>query len=145
PWLLSVMDLRGEVRKKTARSEINKSVHMVCICTVNDEAKFQSVASGALASRFSMPLYFNRPEREVLWKILKREIDKIAGDVAWIDPAIDLAEELQKASGGTLYIDPRKLIAICLTGRETLLLDADDPRSFQGRYRRTMRRAVKPS
>lgn len=146
PWLLSVMDLRGEVRKKTARSEINKSVHMVTICTVNDENRFNSVASGALASRFSMPLYFNRPERDVLWKILKREVDKIGGSVEWIDYAIDFAEELQAQSNGALYIDPRKLIAICLTGRERLLPTKAHPQGeFQEMYRRTMRRTVKPA
>lgn len=135
PWLLSVLDLRGEVRKTTARANIEKSVHMVGICTVNDEAKFRSVASGALASRFSMPLHFSRPPREILWKILKREVDKVGGDVAWIEPALDFAEALDKDKTGV--IDPRKLIAICLTGREKLI----DGR-FQERYMRTMPRAV---
>jgi MoxR-like ATPase len=142
PWLLSVLDLRGEVRKKTVRSDIAKSVHMIGICTVNDEAKFKSVASGALASRFSMPLYFRRPERDILWKILKREVDKIGGDIRWIDAALDFAEELQTKSGDTLYIDPRKLIAICLTGRDRLLLPDGHDRSFQAMYRRTMPRPV---
>jgi len=140
PWLLSVLDLRGEVRKKTTRSDIAKSVHMVGICTVNDESKFKAVASGALASRFSMPLYFTRPPREILWKILKREVDKIGGSVEWIDPALDFAEELDRDKTG--LIDPRKLIAICLTGRERLLLPSDHPKSFQGMYRRTMARRI---
>jgi MoxR-like ATPase len=142
PWLLSVLDLRGEVRKKTMRSDIAKSVHMIGICTVNDEAKFKSVASGALASRFSMPLYFQRPPREILWKILKREVDKIAGDIRWIEAALDFAEELQSKAADTLYIDPRKLIAICLTGRDRLLLPNDHPKSFQAMYRRTMPRGL---
>jgi MoxR-like ATPase len=143
PWLLSVLDLRGEVRKKTMRSDIQKSVHMIGICTVNDEDKFNKVNDGALASRFSMPLHFQRPPREILWKILKREVDKIGGNVAWIDAALDFAEELQTRSPkGGLYIDPRKLIAICLTGRERLLLPESHPRSFQGMYRRTMPRTM---
>jgi MoxR-like ATPase len=142
PWLLSVLDLRGEVRKKTVRSDIAKSVHMIGVCTVNDEAKFNSVASGALASRFSMPLYFQRPPREILWRILKREVDKIGGDIRWIDAALDFAEELQSGKSDNLYIDPRKLIAICLTGRDRLLLPAEHDRSFQAMYRRTMPRAV---
>lgn len=142
PWLLSVLDLRGEVRKKTMRSDIAKSVHMIGICTVNDETKFKAVASGALASRFSMPLYFTRPPREILWKILKREVDKIGGNIEWIDAALDFADELQTKSGDALYIDPRKLIAICLTGRDRLLLSPEDPRSFQGMYRRTMPRKL---
>jgi hypothetical protein len=142
PWLLSVLDLRGEVRKKTMRSDIAKSVHMIGVCTVNDEAKFKSVASGALASRFSMPLYFQRPPRDILWRILKREVDKIGGDIRWIDAALDFAEELQSSNSDNLYIDPRKLIAICLTGRERLLLPAEHDRSFQAMYRRTMPRKV---
>lgn len=143
PWLLSVLDLRGEVRKKTMRSDIQKSVHMIGICTVNDEKKFAAVNDGALASRFSMPLHFSRPPREILWKILKREVDKIGGNVAWIEAALDFAEELQaKSAKDSLYIDPRKLIAICLTGRERLLLPESHPRSFQGMYRRTMPRTM---
>jgi len=114
PWLLSVLDLRGEVRKTTARGNILKEVHMVGICTVNNEEVFDNLASGALASRFSMPLTFRRPTREILWKILYREINKCDGDEAWIEPTLEYAEKIG-------LTDPRKMIAICLTGRERLL------------------------
>lgn len=114
PWLLSILDLRGEVRKTTARGNILREVHMVGICTVNNQEVFDKLASGALSSRFSLPLHFQRPPREILWKILHREVTKISGDDAWIEPVLDYAEKRGIS-------DPRKLIAICLTGREKLL------------------------
>lgn len=130
-WLLSVLDLRGEVRKTTARGKILKEVHMVGICTVNNVDLFDTIASGALASRFSMPLEFVRPTRDILWKILHREVSKIGGDLDWIEPALDFAEEIDTS-------DPRKIIAVCLTGREKLL-----DGSYQKMLRRTMPRTMK--
>lgn len=135
PWMLSVLDLRGEIRKTTARGSIDKNVKMIGICTVNDEAKFKSVNSGALASRFALPLYFERATRDVLWSILDREVRGIAGDEAWIEPAIDFAEALNNKDQDVLTVDPRRLIAICLTGREKLLTG-----DFQRMYVRTMPR-----
>jgi hypothetical protein len=123
-WLLSVLDLRGEVRKTTARGNVLKEVHMIGICTVNSQETFDKVAYGALASRFSLPLHFTRPPREILWKILNREVSRIGGDDAWIEPALDFAEEIDTT-------DPRKIIAICLTGRDLLLT---------GEYQKMIRR-----
>jgi len=143
-WLLSILDLRGEIRKRTAKTEpggMVKSIHMVGICTVNNVEKFREMAAGALQSRFALQLEFSRPPREILWKILEREIKKVDGDIAWIDPALDFAEEVSKLDPDG--IDPRRLIAICLTGRERLLLPADDVRSYQAMLRRTMRSTFK--
>ncbi len=130
-WLLSVLDLRGEIRKTTARGSILKDVHMVGIATVNNAELFEKLASGALSSRFAMPLQFMRPTREILWKILKREIDKIGGNIDWIEPALDFAEEIDLS-------DPRKLIAITVTGREKLL-----DGTYQAMMKRTMPGLVK--
>lgn len=127
-WLLSVLDLRGEVRKTTARGNILREVHMVGICTVNDWELFQNMKSGALASRFAMPLFFRRPSREILWKILDREVRKMGGNTAWIEPTLDFADEMH-------VTDPRKLIAWCLTGREMLLT---------GEYQKMLRRTMPP-
>lgn len=131
-WLLSVLDLRGEVRKTTARGNILRDVHMVGICTVNNDELFERLASGALASRFSMPLYFNRPSRDILYKILNREVRQIGGDIAWIEPTLTFAEEMDIS-------DPRKIIAYCLTGREKLL-----DGSYQAMLRRVMRGTSRP-
>lgn len=125
-WLLSVLDLRGEIRKTTARGSILKDVHMIGIATVNNMELFERLAAGALSSRFAMPLQFSRPTRDILWKILDREIRKIGGDPVWIEPALDFAEELD-------LTDPRKIIAITITGREKLL-----DKSYQRMILRTM-------
>lgn len=134
-WLLSILDLRGEIRKRTAKTPnggMVKDIHMIGICTVNNIDKFKEMAAGALQSRFALQLEFSRPPREILWKILEREIKKVDGDVAWIDPALDFAEEVSQLDPDG--IDPRRLIAICLTGREKLL-----DGSYQDMLRRTMR------
>ena len=137
-WLLSILDLRGEIRKRTAKTQgmMAKNIHMVGICTVNNREKFQEMAAGALQSRFSLQLEFTRPPREILWKILEREVKKIGGDYAWIDPALDFADEVSKLDPDG--IDPRRLIAICLTGREKLI-----DGSYQAMLRRTMRSTFK--
>lgn len=136
PWLLSVTDLRGEIRKTTARGSIDKNVKMIGICTVNSEEKFKALNSGALASRFALPLYFERATPDVLWSILDREVRAVdGGEESWIQPAIEFAEALNAKDDRELTVDPRKLIAICLTGREKLI-----DGSFQRMYVRTMPR-----
>lgn len=114
-WLLSLTDIRAEVRKTTARGNIMRDVKMLAICTVNDMDTFQHVAFGALKSRFPNIIGFQRPSREIRARILEREIKKVQdGNMAWIEPAIDFAEDLDSD-------DPRELIAICMIGREKLL------------------------
>lgn len=118
-WLLAFMDQRGEIRKRTARGKIEKDTKMICIATANDENKLKGIASGALYSRFSNKIYFNRPTREVLGLILQREIDNIIkrgehADSKWIIPALDLGDVL-----GTN--DPRELQNLMLCGRDGLL------------------------
>ena len=118
-WLLAFMDQRGEIRKRTARKNIQKDTKMICIATANDEDKLKSIRSGALYSRFSNKIYFSRPTREVRAMILQREIDKIIrrGEEAsskWIEPTLDLAETLDTT-------DPRELINLMLCGQDALL------------------------
>src|SRR5215472_12755770 len=113
-WLLSLMDLRGEIRKTTARGKINTDTKMICIATVNDVPTFKKIAFGALYSRFSNKVYFRRPDRELLGRILKREVDAIDGKDEWIVPTLDLAEEI-------MTTDPREVISLLLCGRDALL------------------------
>lgn len=129
-WLLSVLDLRGEIRKTTARGNVLKEVHMIGIATVNNVNLFNRLAAGALSSRFPMPLEFRRPSDEILSLILAREIEAVGGDLAWIEPTIQYAHRI----GST---DPRQLTAICLTGRERLL-----DGSYQAIMARVMRHAT---
>jgi len=120
-WLLAALDIRGEIRKVTARANIQRDTKVFCIATVNNVKLFNQLMSGALASRFTRPIYFKRPSRETLAKILKREIDKVNGDEAWIEPALNYCETAINADGTAGITDPRQVIAICLAGRDALL------------------------
>jgi hypothetical protein len=146
-WLLSVLDIRGEVKKAAIRNNIDREVHMVGICTVNDEDHFKKMNAGALASRFSLPLVFERPSDNTLHKILARECNVIdpfdtghgnkdrcaicerpmGGGHRWIVPTLKLAREMNTT-------DPRRVVAFALTGRDALLNG-----SYQARIKRIMR------
>lgn len=113
-FLLALLDTRGEIRKVTARATIQRDTKCLCIATVNNVELFRRIMSGALASRFTKPVFFQRPNRETLEMILQREITKLGGDYAWIAPALDYCEEIGE-------FDPRVVISIALCGREMLL------------------------
>jgi hypothetical protein len=113
-WLLSVLDFRGEIRKVNARTQLQKDVRLVCVATVNDYQLFKKMMYGALASRFAHHVYCPRPDKDILYRILEREVDAIGGDKAWIQPAIDFAEICDEN-------DPRRVTAICLCGKDALL------------------------
>lgn len=52
--------------------------------------------------------------KELLERILAREIEKAGGDLKWIKPA------MKYAINHDIY-DPRKVTAICLCGQDALL------------------------
>jgi hypothetical protein len=111
---LGILDQRGEVNKTTARGKIQRDARLLVISTVNDWEKFQRMNAGALASRHTVKVFFNRPSRDTLALILTREIHSVKGDLAWIDPTLDYCE----AHGIT---DPREVISHCLTGADDWL------------------------
>lgn len=113
-FLLGILDMRAEIRKVTARKNIQRDTKLIAIATVNDLALFRKLQSGALASRFMNQIHFKRPSRETLALILTREVRKIDGDPAWIGPTLDFCDEHS-------IDDPRNVIAICLCGRDALL------------------------
>lgn len=113
-FLLGVMDQRGEIRKTTARQNIQRDAKLYCIATVNNRHLFERFQAGALASRFGRPVGFRRPSREMRALILSREIQKIDGDERWIEPTLDFCEKINED-------DPRKMISICLAGKDRLL------------------------
>jgi hypothetical protein len=49
-----------------------------------------------------------------LGRILKREVDAIEGKDEWINPTLDLADEIHTT-------DPREVISLLLCGRDALL------------------------
>jgi len=114
-WLLGALDERAEIRKVTARGVIHRKVPFVCAATVNDIDLFKKRNEGAMASRFAHKLYCPRPGAEILRRILRREVASMQGNEEWIEPAI---EYCMKVEGET---DPRRAIAVCLTGRDKLL------------------------
>lgn len=113
-WLLGALDQRAELRKVTARTNINKKLKILTIATVNDKKLFDKAMAGALSSRFALKLHCPRPSREIHKQILTREIERFDGNIAWANKAIDLADEL-----GTT--DPRMVTALCMVGGEDLL------------------------
>lgn len=109
--LLGMMDTRGEIRKITAREKIHRDARCIVMGTCNDYTKLEGMMAGALASRFGEPIYFPRPSRELMGKILAREIKKIDGNPAWIEPVLDYC-------GKRGINDPRKAISFALRGRD---------------------------
>jgi hypothetical protein len=112
--LLAMLDLRSEIRKTTARATIQRDTKLFAIATVNNVDLFRRLKAGALASRFSNFIFFQRPNRDQLGLILQREILKVDGDFAWIEPTLDycLSQDIT---------DPRSVIAIAMCGREMLV------------------------
>jgi len=114
-WLLGVLDHRGEIRKTTNRGQRQRNVKMLCLATINDMPLFKRVMDGALASRFSQKIYCPRPSKQVLRLILSREVEKIDGNPAWIEPAIDYCVDIEDTN------DPRRVVTVCLSGQDRLL------------------------
>lgn len=115
PWLLGILDQRGEIIKTNARiGSQRKLAKCLCISTVNNLHELTNMMSGALASRFQHKIYFPRPNREILEKILMREINKVKGSQAWIKPVLDYVLDIEKVN------DPRRAISL-LDGRDKWL------------------------
>ena len=117
PWLLGILDDRGEIIKTNARvGSVSRPAKCLVIATVNNIQKFRAFHEGALCNRFSVPLYCPMPDRALLRRILEREVVRIpGGDPAWIDPALDFALEVEKT------YQARRIKAIMTNGRDRLL------------------------
>jgi hypothetical protein len=115
-WLLGVLDQRAEIRRINARiGNRARNVQLLCLATANDMNLFRRVMSGALASRFSHEVYCPRPSRTVLERILRREVAKHGGREEWIEPTLKYCVDDRDMN------DPRKIIPICMCGRDALL------------------------
>lgn len=127
-WLLGVMDVRGVIRRTNYRvGNQARNVRMVVTATANDVQLLKRVMSGALYSRFQNKIYFPPPDREVMKKILEREVAEMKGDVAWIEPALEFGFDKWGIT------DPRDIITICTCGRGRLLTG-----KAQSDYEKTM-------
>jgi energy-coupling factor transporter ATP-binding protein EcfA2 len=117
-FMLALADLRAEIRKTTHRDNIQRDINVLVICTVNGKKLFFERASGALASRFTNKLYFKRPDREMLKRILEREVVKIKGDLNWIDPVLDWCDRTNET-------DPRAVQSLLKTYRQRWVTSTD--------------------
>jgi ATPase family associated with various cellular activities (AAA) len=130
-FLLALMDMRGEIRKTTAKKQIVKDTKIIVVATVNNHELFDKMLAGALSSRFANKLWFHRPDEATIRRILVREVSKLDGDEAWIQPTIDYAREKN-------IDDPRMISALCLCGRDAwldgsyvkMLSDTDKPQDY---------------
>ncbi len=117
-WL-GALDDRGELRKINYREMKVREVRVLCLATVNDKDKFDgfmggsSAKPGPLSSRFVHQLQCPRPDREIMRRILYRDINKKGGHTSWIEPALRLADAI-----GTN--DPRRVLGL-LDGGNRLL------------------------
>ena len=117
PWLLGILDDRGEIIKTNARiGSVSRQAKCLVIATVNNLAKFESFQEGALKDRFGIPLYFGVPSRELLRRILMREVHKIpGGKEEWVEPALKYALEIEKT------FQARRIKSIMTNARDRLL------------------------
>ena len=113
-WLLGVMDSRAEIKRENFNHSDCKTVKALIIATANDMEKLGKMVGGALRSRFQNEVYCPRLGRDTLRKVLTREVWKVGGRVAWIEPTLVWGE----VNG---ISDPRKLIPVCLQGGDRLL------------------------
>lgn len=109
--LLGMMDTRGEIRKVTARDDIERDARVIVIGTCNSLPQLEAMHSGAVASRFGEPIFFPKPDRKLLQKILMREVKRVEGNEQWIDPVLDYCDMRH-------ITDPRRAISFCLRGRD---------------------------
>ena len=123
-WLqvwLGALDDRGEIRKVNYRMSQVRQIEILFFCSVNNKVAFDSMMShnpsakerGALSSRCVNQIYFPRPTKETIKRILHRDIIANGGSDTWIEPAMKLAEEL-----GT--DDPREALAFLAGGNRLL-------------------------
>jgi hypothetical protein len=119
-WL-SMMDERAEVRKVTNNEASRAETRVLCFATANDKLLLDRLMGGrpghpgALSSRFTKQLYVPRPSRDMMRRILLRDINLYGGNPLWADKALEIADEV-----GTN--DPRIVLAY-LDGGERLLTD----------------------
>lgn len=117
-WL-SIFDERAEVRKVTFTKAQRADARVLGFATANDKVLFDRLMGGrpghpgALSSRFNKPLYVSRPSREIMKRILLRDIDLYGGKKEWAEPCLDIATEMNTN-------DPRIVLGY-LDGQDRLL------------------------
>lgn len=130
-FLLGIMDIRGEVRKINFNTGPQaRKIRMVVIATANNTDLLKKVASGAIYSRFANRAYCPRPNRELLNRILTREVKRNNGDPKWIEPTLAYCFDKRKMT------DPREIIPVMLQGQDDL---------FTGSYQEALEQVREPT
>lgn len=113
--MLQIMDSRGRIERTLAFAGKNSQQAKVLVWgTCNNEKILQGFMHGALWSRFCHRVYCPRPTRELMAKILLREIKEMDGKEEWIQPALKFCFDELKTN------DPRVACAL-LDGGDDLL------------------------
>lgn len=128
-WLLGLMDSRATISQTNARKTASRRIPAIVLATANDMDQLKKMMYGALHSRFQHEIFCPRPNRQVLAKILEREVLLVNGRTEWIEPALSFGYDEHGIT------DPRKLIPICLCGKDNLL---------DGKYQRYLIAAMEP-
>lgn len=132
--LLGLMDDRGKVTQLNARRSASRSVKALVLASANDYGMLVKMDSGALLSRFNNEIFCPRPDREILGKILERDVSKVkGGNLAWIEPALVFCYDMRGIT------DPRQLRRVALCGKERLLTG-----EYQLDLERTMKKVETP-
>jgi hypothetical protein len=112
--LISIMG-SGYFAKLNARVDFRGKTPFVVWATCNDLDKLQSFAKGALFSRFTNQWECRRPSRELMGRILQRELARIPmANPRWAEAALTIGWDRLSLR------DPRKIIGL-LAGRDRLL------------------------
>jgi hypothetical protein len=128
-WLLGIMDMRATISQANYRKTASRKVPALILATANDMEQLKKMLFGALHSRFQHEIYCPRPGRQILEKILGREIAKVSGKMEWIEPTLRFCCDEHSMT------DPRKIIPVCLCGKDGLL---------KGEYQRHLLKTMGP-
>lgn len=118
--LVSLMG-SGSVSKLNARVGHRKQLANILVWgTCNDETLIRRWRNGAIWSRFSKKLHCPRPSRELMMRILLDTVERVGGNPAWADKAMEFAYEVMPQVMGYSMDDPREIKGL-LDGRDRLL------------------------
>jgi hypothetical protein len=118
--LVSLMG-SGHIAKLNARVGRRRELaNVLVLATCNDEGLIKRWRNGALWSRFSKKLHCARPSPQLMRRILLDTVERVGGNPAWAEKAIELAYEVMPQVMGYPMDDPREIKGI-LDGRDRLL------------------------
>lgn len=124
--LIQVMDARGKIQRVNANTVRDGGGTAECKIivwgTCNDEDELKKFHKGAIWSRFSNKMDCERPDRELMRKILMREVAEINGKEEWVDPVLKFCfDELAAISRFAGDFDDPRVARAMLVGGDRLL------------------------